>query len=84
MVVIAVFALIDAETSGHMMVILGDASGELCLFAGIVANFMSITDPAAFWLVNLVLMFILRHIFLLYHTFAKKANLQVNETKTYP
>lgn len=52
MPVIAIFALIDAEMSVHMVIILSNRGGELGFFAGFIANFMSFADPTALWLVN--------------------------------
>lgn len=51
MIMIAIFTLIDTEMSVDMVVILSDASGELGLFTGGIANFMLVPHPATFRLV---------------------------------
>ena len=53
MPVVAIFAFVDREPRGAMVV-----SGNLCrklgLFFCVIANFIYIANPAAFWFVNLV------------------------------
>lgn len=53
MVVVAVFAFIDRERAG-VVVVLGDFGGQLGFFASIVNNFVAFTHPASFGLVDLV------------------------------
>lgn len=52
-VVIAVFAFVDRERAG-VVVVLGDFSGQLGFFASIVNNFMAFAYPAAGWIVGLI------------------------------
>ena len=51
--VVAVFAFVDGEFGGAV-VVCGDLCGEFGLFLSGVADFMSITNPTALWLVGLV------------------------------
>ena len=53
MVVVAIFAFIDREWAG-VVVVLGDLGGQLGFFASVVNNFMAFAYPASFGLVNLV------------------------------
>lgn len=61
---IAILALVDAEMAADIVVVLGDAGGELGFFASSVANFMRFAHPAAFRLVFSREVFF-SHIFLL-------------------
>ena len=53
MPVIAVFAFVDGEFGGAV-VVCGDLRGEFGFFLSGVADFMSITNPTALGLVGLV------------------------------
>lgn len=50
---VAVVAFVDGERAG-IMIILGDFSGKLSLFAGVVDNLVIITYPTTLGLVDLI------------------------------
>ena len=44
---VAVFAFVDAKMRRNMVIVLGDASGELGFFTGGVTNFVLVANPTA-------------------------------------
>ncbi len=54
---IAIFALINAEVRGEMVIVLGDAGGGFGFFFSVIADFVGVADPAALGFVDLVFVF---------------------------
>ena len=52
-VVVAIFAFVNGETRG-VMVVFGDFGGEFGFFASVIDDFMTIAHPATLWLVSLI------------------------------
>lgn len=53
MPVVTIFAFVDREPRGAM-VVGGNLRGKLSFLFRVVANLMHVANPAAFWLINLV------------------------------
>ena len=50
---VAIFTFVDMKRGGQMMVVLGDLGGDFGFLTGGVDDFLSITHPAALWLVSI-------------------------------
>lgn len=70
---VAVVAFIDRERGLEVVVVGRDEGGGFGFLFRRVANLMGVTDPTTLWFIRSE--FKVSHIFLLYHTYAKKSSI---------
>jgi len=70
----AIFAFVNAEFFGEVVIVFGYFGSSLSLFASFIANLMLVTHPTTLWFVNFIKICIFGHIIAIIPQIDKKVN----------